>query len=421
MSTHIKTVGNFGNYNKGIDATLNLAKAKEAEARYNAKSNLQAEGLLINNSQDFEQQKNAFFSISKKHTEERVAKLIEEGINNGDNIVFSNGTQYHYPDRNSGQYHNSVLDTFTSLTYRIKDIIAQKVRTQDIEQFIPIVKDATPFSTEVQRMFTRDLGDANTVSNFKSTTGDNSNVRNDVDVEFQTSKFPTFKFVNSIKMDTITAMTIDQAVQNFSYDTQLIEATAKKYTKQLENMVLGYGVKGLDQSYGLGNLRDVGTDTSIITGALDTLTDTDFETAVGNLINAYISKSNNAVKPNVFVLSFSERIKLSNKDMVGKYPTLTRLEYLQKKLNESFGEKVEVLPNYHFDEVNLTAAFPGVKGKYLLYRKDPEILAIHEPNSFTITGFGTPNNYNYEAIAYAINTSVCSWNPDFILDVTRNA
>ena len=165
---------------------------------------------------------------------------------------------------------------------------------------------------------------------------------------------------------------------------------------------------------GLLNQSVVTSDITTITKAFANMSESEFQTAIKNLLKVYFSNSNSTAMPDTFVLAMSDWLGLGQTAASATYAGIgkTRREYLEdefKKITQNPNAKI--VPVAYCDKANNSLA----KNRYALYNKNQDVLEMNIPVSYTSTIAGSYNNFQFQSVAYGQYTGVKVYRPKEIL------
>lgn len=189
------------------------------------------------------------------------------------------------------------------------------------------------------------------------------------------------------------------------------EALKKNWDLGIQKVAF-LGLAGNSDFTGLLNNAQVTSDTSVITESISAMSAANFATFVGAILAAYFSNGSNAVKmPNVFAIPLSDYLGLVTPIASG-YPVVSKLTYLEdafKKATRDPNFKIEPLVYCEQANNNLST------NRYVLYRKDTDVLWMDLPIDFTLNPAGTSDNFRWNGVAYGQFTGVTIARPKQVL------
>lgn len=150
---------------------------------------------------------------------------------------------------------------------------------------------------------------------------------------------------------------------------------------------------------GLLNDGEVNINTTLITQPIKDMSDAEFQTFVGGLMNAFWANSNDTALPNKFVIPTSDYLGLANAASAS-FPNISKLEYLRNALQAtSMDAGFEIRPLAYCEAARNSDV--GInKNRYVLYRDDPDTMSMSIPVDFTMLEPGYTNRIMMQQPAY---------------------
>lgn len=313
--------------------------------------------------------------------------------------------------------NSGYLQTIDTLTEISSKIIEQKFYTiKNIPDFIDIEIGRGGFAEKIMNWVTYDVaGDFET-----------GNYGNNIDFE-RTASVDTLidnKIFHRQKWKkSVTYNLTDEEQENITKIINLIEAkeTARKRNFDLglqKTIFLGSDIN--PNITGLLNNNEVNVNTTLITKPLSSMTEIEFNNFIQLFLNLFFENSDNTTMPNTFVLPTSDYNGLSSQ-MSPSFPIKTKLQVLQEALSQvvaGYGVMdFKILPVAY---ANASKNSSGLN-IYALYNKNEDTLIYDLPINYTSTGFNTPNNFDFQNIAYAMYGSVNVLRPKEMMYFTSPA
>ena len=169
---------------------------------------------------------------------------------------------------------------------------------------------------------------------------------------------------------------------------------------------------------GLLNNPNVTVDTTSIAISLTSMTDSQFNTFISTVANAFQNNSGNYSIFNTFVLPTNDYNGLSTQ-MSPTYPLKTKLQVLQEAFDgivRGYGENgVKILPVAYCN----ASQNPSGLNRYALYRKDIDVLRYDLPLDYTVSAFDTYNNFSFANVGYGMYGSTNILRPQEVMYFTR--
>lgn len=169
---------------------------------------------------------------------------------------------------------------------------------------------------------------------------------------------------------------------------------------------------------GLVNLSDVVIDTTTITKSLPSMTDTEFQTFVSEVVGKYRANARFTAFPDRFLIPDTEYTGLVRSDSTG-YMNKTRLQFLEEAFQiATMNANFKVLPLAYLEDTynELTETV-----RYILYKNDADVLDMNIPIDYTSTAFASINGgFHMQNVAYGQFTGVQLYRPREILYFDRS-
>lgn len=294
------------------------------------------------------------------------------------------------------------------------ETLEQRFFLTDIGKFIPLSIGENAFSP---RRFT--------IKSFKSdsnpesglVTTNNKGQYNRVDVAIDSTYIDRQFWAKEIGWNTLEASTT-ALLGSYSLLRELLDFLAEDFDLFQQKICFygfsnraGTGLLTGDQIDPATNNTAVTVNTTLITKPIKTMTSTELNTLVGNIINTY--QTNNAIfgYPDTFVIPQSDFTGLSN--MIAPsfgVASGSPLELLRKVFIEQTGNaNFEILGTPYAQKdfaantiyTDIAGDAPIAYDRYTLYKKKRTSLELDLPIPFTLLGTGTLNQFDFVQLGYA--------------------
>lgn len=214
-----------------------------------------------------------------------------------------------------------------------------------------------------------------------------------------------FPILNWAVKSTYSIFDVQQAFASMNFD--LIEQIAISRKKMWDlgiQEVTMYGSKVNSNVTGLCNNSSVTVDNnSILTKKISTMTDAEFQAFVAKCVDAYYQNTNCTQMPNRFYIPASDYNGLAIATSTSM-PYISRLEFLTnafKSIVEGYGvADFKILPLAYLEKARMNANTSSNVNRYILANKNPDTMYSSIPVDFTMTQFGTADNFNFYNTAY---------------------
>ena len=163
---------------------------------------------------------------------------------------------------------------------------------------------------------------------------------------------------------------------------------------------------------GLLSNSEVTVNTAVITANISSLTSTQFQALVANILAAYALNANYTAMPNTFAMPLSDYLGLGTAAASG-FPIVDMITYLENMFKKITGEKdFKILP-LAYGQAAQNAGYWTALGtnRYCLYRRDPETIKMDIPVDFTLNPAGTSNNFNWQGVGAGQFTGAIFYRP----------
>lgn len=192
------------------------------------------------------------------------------------------------------------------------------------------------------------------------------------------------------------------AAMNFDLIEQIALSRKKMWDLGIQKVTM-CGSKVNTAVTGLVNNSGVTVNTTVITKSISSMTDAEFQALVGTLLDTYYANSNHTAMPNRFYIPSSDYLGLG-KAASTTYPNITRLEYLTQVFGAilaGYGvSDFRILPLAYLEKTQMNANTSSNVNRYVLANKNPDTMYASIPVDFTVTQFGTADNFNFYNTAY---------------------
>jgi len=284
-----------------------------------------------------------------------------------------------------------IIDT---LSYIRANVIEQKFYEVDISKYLPMDVGEAAWMEEI-------------VQNLTFNTG-GSFFEGDVDIQADTSRLAQVSAaIAPIRMPVKTwakttgwtIMEISKAAAANRWD--VVESKLKSLKKNWDLGIQEVAFLGHPDGTITGLLNDaaVNINTTLVNLALSVMSEAQFTTFLKGLLPAYWTNSNNTQMPDTFIIPTDDYLGLGI-PYSSTYPNISRLEYMlnfMKKMTAN--ENFEILPLAYSQAANNSDA--GInKDRYILYKNDPDDMAMSIPVDFTMLEADTTNKINWQQAAY---------------------
>lgn len=294
--------------------------------------------------------------------------------------------------------------TIDTLTYIKTDIIKQKFYEVNPAEFVPVKVGEGAFTNESLYYTNFQLSD-----DFESgIMGQGKGTRKaKTDVGYDSVRLPNYFWAKELEYSLIE---VQQAAQNIGSAISLI---SQKEEVQKMNWDLGIqkvaflGSDNVSDMDGLLTLSGVTTDTTTLTKSISSMTSTEINAFVRDLIKKFFVNSNKTAMPDTFLIPTTDYLGLGS-FVAENQPLINKLEMLEKAFKlATRNPNFKVTSVQYGDKADNSLA----KNRYVLYRNDARTLEMNIPIDYTSTSFGTANNFDFASVAYGQFSGVIAKRP----------
>jgi hypothetical protein len=163
---------------------------------------------------------------------------------------------------------------------------------------------------------------------------------------------------------------------------------------------------------GLLSNSAVNANTAIITQAISTMTVAQLQTLISLLLADYFTNSNNTVLPDTFIMPMSDYLGMGV-PYSGTFPVTSMLQYFIQMFREiTQNPNFKVMGVLYANQASNTGYWrTGGTNRYVLYRKDPEVIRMVLPVDLILNAPATPNNFNWEGVGVGQFTGAVAYRP----------
>lgn len=311
----------------------------------------------------------------------------------------------------------------SSLGYQYAIDTTTFIRTQVIEQkfyvvkpsdFIPVEVGTGAWLEEIRQNLTYDLagdfedgvqnvGEGNTQTPIVSAALSNKNA----------------KIITWAKGYTWSIAEVEKALASNNWDVvkSMLNALKRNWDLGIQRTAF-IGSRSLQTLVpGLISNADVTINTVVIDDDISAMDANAFQEVVGKLLAAYYTNSNfTQNSPDTFLMPPDDFNGLGRAPSAA-YPNISKLEYLTKTFVMLTGNAgFQIKPLAYCQKVN-NAGFLSANGnqRYVLYKKDPDVLRMTIPVDFATTAPGTADNFYWKGIGYGQYTGTIIYRPPEVL------
>jgi len=315
---------------------------------------------------------------------------------------------------------------FDNLTAIKQEVISAKYYTVDPANFVPIQYGFGAYLDVVIRKFRQEKGNSSLFARrgLKSKVGatyEDAQMTMHLHPYTESLDYSLFDVKQAASLgygSSVDLIRQKELASKKSFDLALQEALLRGEDAAINTADESRSSRGLLNltKGGEGLSTSITENTTVLSGFLGDLNDADFKTAVKGMVEAYRSNTNNTVAPTTFIVPTAEAALLATS--TGSYNNgVTRLDILQNMFTAAFGSPVKVEQLFYANK----AQDLSNKNRYVLYNNSADSLTCEMPIPYTSFGYGTSDNFNYQAVVIAQLSGVYSMRPQELMYFTHSA
>ncbi len=192
--------------------------------------------------------------------------------------------------------------------------------------------------------------------------------------------------------------------------------TAKERSRK-KNWDLGvqqvafWGLSGNANVNGLLTLPNVNSNTTLITGPINAMSVSSFQTFLAGIMEAYRSNSVRTALPNRFIIPEADYNGLAN-SADETFPLKSRLDRLREVFREMTGNPNFKILSCAYGMQSLNSAIVGLnKNRYVLMNYDEDTIRMDIPVDYANTLQNTVNGFNFQNAGYGQFTGAVAYRP----------
>lgn len=301
----------------------------------------------------------------------------------------------------AGDFDSTTLGyerALTTLTYQKKKITTQKFYKISPAEYVPVAVGEGSFAQAILTHQTIS-GSGDFEEGIINQGQSNSRLaRSTVGITSSTVKVATWA-----KTVDYSIVEIEQAMLANNWDIISSIYEARKMNWDLGIQQLSFlGLRSDNTGYpGLLTSPNCTINTALITASLSSLSATDFNTFIANILEVYRLNCNRTAYPTHFIIPEDDYNGLVSQ-MTASFPIRSKMSILREAFNDLGLGGIKIMPlAYGMPLYNKLFINVGTgKHRYALYNYDDTSLRMDIPVSFTPTAPGTFNNFNFQNVAY---------------------
>lgn len=286
----------------------------------------------------------------------------------------------------------------TTLTDIQSKVVTQKFYNVNIPSYVDVEAGKGAFNQRILHNVVYDLA-----GGFETgfiNTGDGVRLEK-TDIGIDKLEFPIQNWAKGCRYS---YMDVQQCfvANNFDLVEQLIQSRKRNWDLGLQQTIF-VGCKNNPSITGLCNNSNVTSNTTTLTEKISGMTTAELTAFVSVVLADYYNNTNKTVAPNLFLIPTDDYLGLTApaSDYQPQYSRLQLLQDAFKAAVAGFGvPDFQILPLAYLNKTQMNE-YTGVnKYRYVLANKSPDTYYAPVPVEFTMTQFGTRDNFNFENVAY---------------------
>ena len=291
--------------------------------------------------------------------------------------------------------YDYVLTTLTSIQDKV---VTQKFYNVNIPSYVNVEAGKGAFNQKILHNVVYDLA-----GNFETgfiNTGDGVRLEK-TDIGIDKLEFPIQNWAKGCRYSYIDVQQCFVA-NNFDLVEQLIQSRKRNWDLGLQQQIF-VGCKNNPTITGLCNNANVTSNTTTLTKKISSMTTSELTAFVSVVLADYYNNNNKTQAPNLFIVPTDDFLGLTapSSDYQPQYSRLQLLEDAFKSAVARFGvNDFKILPLAYLNKTEMNALTGVNKYRYVLTNNNPDTYYAPIPVEFTMTQFGTRDNFNFENVAY---------------------
>ena len=294
----------------------------------------------------------------------------------------------------------------STLTTAIKSVSEQKFYKIAPADYVPVVVGEGSFGTDLLKYLSFQTGSDFEEGIIKTGTGNAKLAQVDAGVEG--IRIPIINWAKGLNWN---LMEVQQAAKTGNWDLITAKEKSRKTNWDLGIQKITFlGSSVVPGIKGLLNQDNVSSNLTVITKSISSMSTAEYANFVAAIYAAYRQHSAFTAEPTTFVIPENDYNGLAT-PLNTTYPTKSKLEYLKDAFKLIVGSEVKIKKLAY---ANKNQSGLGVD-RYVLYREDPDTLALNIPVDYTATLANSINGFNWENAAYGQFTGVKVYRPKEVL------
>lgn len=323
-------------------------------------------------------------------------------------IVLLNDIEQEFANRLQKKFDDELKNALgfeiniTTLTTIIKRVVEQKFYTVKPSSYLPVRVGEGAWSTNLLTYVTTALGGDFETGIINAGGNDTRLAQTDVGVEGISVPVQTWA-----KENTWSLAEINFAQMSGNWDIITAKEKARKTNWDLGIQKIAFLGTSNGTLTGLLNLPTITANTTVIQQSIKSMSESQFNTFLQNLIPVYRVNTNYTAMPNRFYIPEADYTGLGAavSENFGLKSRLTRMKeaFAEVTMNPDF----QILPLVYSDQNNNSLA----KNRYVLMSYDDESVRMDIPVDYTTTLQNSINGFQFHNVGYGQFTGVQAYRP----------
>lgn len=335
--------------------------------------------------------------------------MLETNILNekGDKRIILNDREEFFARNLERQIQNALgyEISITSLTAISKRVTEQKFFELRPSDYMPVRVGEGAWSTNIVTYRSFDVAGDFETGIVNTGSGDSRLASADTAIDQI-----TVPVKNWAKQINYTIMDLEFASRSGNWDVVTSKEIARKRNWDLGVQKVAFlGSLNMPQVYGLLSQPDVNSNTTLITGYINAMSDAQYQTFVAGVYEAYRSNANRTAKPDKFIIPEGDYNGLIT-PVNTNFAITSKLEYLEKAFRTITGNaNFKVLPCAYADAAN-NSGYVG-HNRYVLTNGDADSIRMDIPVDYTNTVQNSINGFQFQNVGYGQFTGCKAYRP----------
>jgi hypothetical protein len=311
--------------------------------------------------------------LRKQLTNNRIVTVMGMPLTNANGAIDPTSAGYDYVIRTTSEIRSRIIE--------------QKFYKIPIADFLPVDVGEASWKTEIVQNISYDIagdffqGDVDTLQG-------NGQLA-EVNTAVNPIRMPVITWAKGVTWN-VADVSMASAAGNWDPVENKMKSLKRNWDLGIQEVAF-LGHPSVALITGLLNNSEVNINTTLIDKPLSTMSETEYTTFVGAVLQAYYTNTNSTELPDTFIMPTDDYLGMGV-PYSSTYPNITKLEYLLNMFRkQTANPNFEIKPLAYSQSAN-NASRGITKNRYVLYIRDPETLSMSIPVDFSMFDAGTSNN-----------------------------